>query len=33
VVRFADDENLNDAITRGLRRRQPAIDIDPFSER
>jgi hypothetical protein len=27
VIRFAADENLNDAITRGLRRRQPAIDI------
>jgi predicted nuclease of predicted toxin-antitoxin system len=27
VIRFAADENLNDAITRGLRRRQAAIDI------
>lgn len=27
MIRFAADENLNDAITRGLRRRQPAIDI------
>jgi hypothetical protein len=27
VIRFAADENLNDAITRGLRRREPSIDI------
>ena len=27
VIRFAADENLNDAITRGLRRRQSTIDI------
>jgi len=27
VIRFAADENLNDAITRGLRRRQPEADI------
>ena len=27
VIRFAADDNLNDTITRGLRRRQPAIDI------
>ena len=27
MIRFAADENLNDAITRGLRRRQSAIDI------
>ena len=27
VIRFVADENLNDAITRGLRRRQSTIDI------
>ncbi len=27
MIRLADDENLNDAITRGLRRRHPVIDI------
>ena len=27
VIRFAAGENLNDAITRGLRRRQSTIDI------
>lgn len=27
VIRFAAGENLDDAITRGLRRRQSTIDI------
>jgi len=32
VIRFAADENLNDAITRGLRRRQSTIDIVCFQD-